>query len=1339
MKSLFLGGLMLLMCPLFSQSRSISSIDLDSLLSAQLSVKSVGFLDQHVKEVYQQLQLNDTMDIQHFGRMLNLRELIECAEIDMKMVYKRAIQEVDWNAVMEGMDWNKMMKATCDSANRDSMLLSQQAPQDSLKSPSLDIMKCVKMPGMMEMMKIMDPACMEEMMRMSPSQMMEKPQSGDMKSFCRLAQCLDLNLLFKDTDWNCLFSNMDLDAVVDHIDWDTFMEGLNDLNLGDSDSAILKKQSLHPFFEFLDPEVLQEQMQMNVDIYDMIDVEKIQDCMYQVIFKEKFTSLDELDNLSELMDFSYSLMQSTFGESRELKYFIAIHRLFFQLVENSANLDLEQGLAHQLLLKDLLIIAERERFIDRLKAQEVSARYSLGDHFELESLGIVFDNLSRIYTRMGKYSQALSMLEVASHIREHLVNQYDAEDNWDDFLLASHSQSKRDSLESSLARLYSDQYPLSNRNIEDTTSLIKSLLNGSQYPLLQHKHPEFIQELLTKGKYELVLDFYLLFKDMIVETPLDTMIAPSNIPANPFVDRWHGKRLISGIYHNMVRVLDSANLAQDPRYLQYQGVPDRLDLLSQKQMLVSLWMNVGTAHFMVNNYEFSQDYFEKAWDLLKSLPNLDYLMFQMPELAFSPTSVTNKTPIYVAVGQRLANAYAAQRNYEKVEDFALEVIHTIRSKEALIEGKNEQDLQRDLFSLYQLLGQNSLMLKDSVKASSYFKKNQLVSETSPEPIFSYFSHHNFGMYFFVSGQAGEAYRHFSEAKEYAVQAKFVPGQIDALINLAYLDQRGDSIEQALRNYHEAQVLANSIHLYSALYRIHEMQGSLFFMQEAYQKALDQYQNAVWIIEDSLFSNFYQGLSSKQLVLEQSFSGYSGAVSCALELDLPEKAYHFVQQIKSRTLNDMLIAGAIKANKIPEELITQKQDILGALNTFQIRTELQKDDSIEQFSKDLQLSHKDLLRQLQIVNAKIREKVFSKSETTSVSIQELQTHLKPKQAIIEYFVGEKEVLAFVISKETFGVKSLGETGGILSQLQKVVQQIEELEDMVGNDTWQGNFQRNLHRLYEIIFHPLKKDNLLSDIEELILVPDAQLFRLPFEMLVQKDETFLFSSFTNFQYYPSSTSIHYQKQDTTISSYTRDLLVVAKSNFEEYEKLREQNPLRKVSTRLFPDTLAVSFLSEESATAINLSEMNLRAYRYMLVSTHGIIHPTVPELSYLALSDGPLSLFETFELELGNEVVVLSACHTAKGEFQRGAGMMGFTRSFLFAGAKSLVVSLWQVDDLPTEKLMELFFVYLSKGLPPAKALMEAKSELMTWQNGRYANPYYWAAFVLFGEVEDRIAN
>lgn len=155
---------------------------------------------------------------------------------------------------------------------------------------------------------------------------------------------------------------------------------------------------------------------------------------------------------------------------------------------------------------------------------------------------------------------------------------------------------------------------------------------------------------------------------------------------------------------------------------------------------------------------------------------------------------------------------------------------------------------------------------------------------------------------------------------------------------------------------------------------------------------------------------------------------------------------------------------------------------------------------------------------------------------------------------------------------------------------------------------------------------------------------------------------------------------------------------------------------------------------------LNEIDLTKYGVLHFATHGLVNSREPALSGLVLSlvgpdgeqrNGFLSLQEIYNLDLHARLVVLSACQTALGDEVRGEGLVGMTRGFMYAGANSVIASLWQVDDRATSMLMQnLYEQMLSEGRTPSAALRSAQLEMLDQE--RWAAPYYWAAFQIQGD-------
>lgn len=152
-----------------------------------------------------------------------------------------------------------------------------------------------------------------------------------------------------------------------------------------------------------------------------------------------------------------------------------------------------------------------------------------------------------------------------------------------------------------------------------------------------------------------------------------------------------------------------------------------------------------------------------------------------------------------------------------------------------------------------------------------------------------------------------------------------------------------------------------------------------------------------------------------------------------------------------------------------------------------------------------------------------------------------------------------------------------------------------------------------------------------------------------------------------------------------------------------------------------------------------------YQIVHFATHGFLNSEHPELSAIVLTmidpngvktNGLMPLHDIYSLDLSAQLTVLSACQTALGKDIKGEGPVGLTHSFISAGSKSVVATVWKVDDRATSTLMRDFYhSLLQEGMPTSQALRAAKLKMLN--EPQTSQPYYWAGFVLQGEYTNRI--
>jgi CHAT domain-containing protein/tetratricopeptide (TPR) repeat protein len=217
--------------------------------------------------------------------------------------------------------------------------------------------------------------------------------------------------------------------------------------------------------------------------------------------------------------------------------------------------------------------------------------------------------------------------------------------------------------------------------------------------------------------------------------------------------------------------------------------------------------------------------------------------------------------------------------------------------------------------------------------------------------------------------------------------------------------------------------------------------------------------------------------------------------------------------------------------------------------------------------------------------------------------------------------------------------------------------------------------------------------------------------------------------------------FSADDPRVVQDTRDFMNATSngSASPDFVRLRFSRNEAEEIARLSPGDATFKALDFDASRQTALRG-DLGQYRIVHFATHSLLDNEHPELSGIVLSlvdrsgrpqNGFLRLYDIYNLRLGSDLVVLSACQTAVGGEIKGEGLIGLTRGFLYAGAPRVVASLWEVDDRTTAEAMKRFYEHmLSGGERPAAALRAAQEAL--WKAHGWEAPYYWGAFTLQGE-------
>jgi len=294
-------------------------------------------------------------------------------------------------------------------------------------------------------------------------------------------------------------------------------------------------------------------------------------------------------------------------------------------------------------------------------------------------------------------------------------------------------------------------------------------------------------------------------------------------------------------------------------------------------------------------------------------------------------------------------------------------------------------------------------------------------------------------------------------------------------------------------------------------------------------------------------------------------------------------------------------------------------------------------------------------------------------------------------------------------------------------------------------------------------PFDRAEIIKKAKALIVVPDGILHNLPFEAIRahgEKGMSYLVEDLA-VSYCPSSSALLALKDPMTPRSWKKDILAIGGSNYgRSIRRVEGVSPSRRgtVSTRDVLDDVtlaplpfsekevrdisklfsagAVDVLMGDAASESSLKRLVLKDYRIIHFACHGLVNERYPFRSALALSrtetsedDGFLQMREIYGLSMNAELVVLSACKTGKGLLVGSEGLLGVARPFFFAGARSVIASLWTLNDQASVVFMGEFYIGLIGGKPANEALRDAKKKML---GSKWAHPFFWAAFMLQGD-------
>ena len=372
----------------------------------------------------------------------------------------------------------------------------------------------------------------------------------------------------------------------------------------------------------------------------------------------------------------------------------------------------------------------------------------------------------------------------------------------------------------------------------------------------------------------------------------------------------------------------------------------------------------------------------------------------------------------------------------------------------------------------------------------------------------------------------------------------------------------------------------------------------------------------------------------------------------------------------------------------------------------------------------------------------------KYQNEDISTERVRGNLPNEgEALIEYFLSEKKLFIFLITKTNARLEVLN----VDSAFREKIFAFRSVMTERTSTTSPERFGATARDLYRLLLEPVEKNITAEKIHSLKIIPDAFLGYIPFEVLLTNDPQPNTKNYRDLPYLLRDYTIRYDWSALTSSEPERTgrasskLIAfapsykfggaVASAKKDAFRSSLEPLYFTKSEVEGIDKVLSSDVYVGEQAGEKTFKEMADR-YNVIHLATHAVTDDKNPLNSKLVFSpgateDGYLHAYELYGLNLNADLVVLSACNTGYGTLRSGEGIVSLARGFAYAGCPSLVMTLWQVNDRSTSKLITYFYEELAKGKKKSEALRKAKLRYLQSADEVKSHPLYWAGLVLNG--------
>ncbi|MEL6558862.1 MAG: CHAT domain-containing protein [Bacteroidota bacterium] len=508
------------------------------------------------------------------------------------------------------------------------------------------------------------------------------------------------------------------------------------------------------------------------------------------------------------------------------------------------------------------------------------------------------------------------------------------------------------------------------------------------------------------------------------------------------------------------------------------------------------------------------------------------------------------------------------------------------------------------------------------------------------------------------------------------------------------------------------------------------------------------------------NKYLQSIAINDLLLHRNLGYTISNELMAIAEKIPQKylpaLFKVIERERASLLtgkaNDELYRASLS---IPDSIQVKETSLREQIAMLKSRLETYKNYSSNTFYKDLEENLFQANLELSVYIEFLRETYGYQYDSSVnygiVELGSLQSNLRDNELICYYYSdSENHAVIMITAKEVRLLKLQSPDKNLINRFRA------SIDPANGFNQPAKQFEEYVQSSYQLFNEQLKPVlELFPGYRRLRIVPDGLLYQIPFEALVTEMPAEMDGDYGSLNYlindylisYTSSITHLYKQQEPLEQNVANGKVLAFAPNYESskstnnlFDKSLQNLEWNRNEVAAIKDYYDVDVFTDELASE-SAFKKEAGEYELLHLAAHAVVRSEKPMNSFLAFSpasqdsinDGLLRASEIFNMSLGADLAILSACNTGSGKIYKGEGMISLSLAFLYAGCPSVLMSYWSADDQATSEIMNYFYAGLADGLQKDEALRNAKLNYLRNASEFKKSPAYWNNFSIVGDV------